>query len=104
MNDRNTERMGNKRKQMQQRDVERLWSFKGLYLTVFNADGQIWNEDDKKKGTLSNNIQFHEEWKVKRDKRVRIVKTKQSSKTNPIWYKHLMETGSVKGKTAWRRS
>lgn len=56
MNDRNTERMGNKGKQMQQRDVERLWSFKGLNLTVFNADGRIWNKDDKKKGMLSNNI------------------------------------------------
>lgn len=104
MNDRNTERMGNKGKQMQQRDVEQLWSFKGLNLTVFNADGQVWNEDHKKKGMLRSNIQIHKEWKVKGGKKVKIVKTKESSKTNPIWYKHLMETGFVKEKTARRRS
>lgn len=98
MNDRNTERMVNKGNQMQQRDVERLWSFKGLNLTVLNADGQIWNEDDKKNEMLSNSIQLHEEWEVKRDKRV-----KESSKTNPVWYKHLMEMGSVEEKTAWRK-
>lgn len=97
MNNRNTERMVNKGNQMQQRDVERLWSFKGLNLTVLNADGQIWNADDKKNEVLSNSIQLHEEGKVKRDKRV-----KESSKTNPIWYKHLMEMGAVVEKAAWR--
>lgn len=65
--------------------VERLWSFKGLNLTVHNADGQTWNEDDKKNEMLSYSIQLYEEWKVKRDKRV-----KESRKTNPVWYKHLM--------------
>lgn len=97
MNNRNTERTVNKGNQMQQRDVERLWSFKGLNLTVLNADGQIWNADDKKNEVLSNSIQLHEEGKVKRDKRV-----KESSKTNPIWYKHLMEMGAVVEKAAWR--
>lgn len=58
-----------------------------------------WNEYDKKKGMLSNNIQLHEGRKVKKDKEV-----KESNKTNPVWYKHLMEMGSVKEKTAWRRS
>lgn len=98
INDRNTERMVNKGNQMQHRDVEMLWSFKGLNLTVLNADGQIWNEDDKKSEMLSNSIQLHEEWNVKRNKRV-----KESSKTNPVWYKHLMEMSSVEEKAAWRK-
>lgn len=96
-------------KENKQQKFQWFWSFRSLKLTmfdVFNADGKIWNQTGKKR-MLSNNIPLREEWKVRRDKRVKIVKTKQSSKINFLWYKCVwykpMEVDFENEKTGWRR-